>query len=372
MLTITTGTDGVMLDIQPLYNTVINALQTGNLSPIDWEYAVTPCGVPDLDAMYKDLHVDAVDAYYDAENHLITTEAAGQTFDLDFAKQRLAEAEPGSTFGVQIKTVEPAMTAEALNSQMFGQRLAEQKGPYYAGNTAKATNLRLACEAINGTILNPGEIFSFNGVVGERTKEKGYQAATIYLSGDKTGSDYGGGVCQVASVLYYTTLHLEVKQVERTPHVFTVSYVPLGMDAGIYWDSKQDYRFQNTLNHPIKIQARCDGSNVITTIWGVKENDNYIKMTYQVLENYEPEYVEVLDESKPEGYRQQVETPLAGCKVHAYRTVYDANGKVLEKTTIYSNYRKRDEKWIVGPGGEKVPEEPPMDEGDVSADPLTP
>jgi len=371
ILTVTTGTDGVMLDIQPLYNTVITALQAGDLQPIDWEYTVTPCGVPDLDAMFKDLHTDAVDAYYDAENHVITAEAAGQTFDLALAKERLAETEPGGSFGIRIETVEPAMTAEGLNSQMFGQRLAEQKGPYYAGNTAKATNLRLACEAINGTILNPGEIFSFNGVVGERTKEKGYQAATIYLSGDKTGSDYGGGVCQVASVLYYTTLHLEVKQIERTPHVFTVSYVPLGMDAGIYWDSKQDYRFQNTLNHPIKIQARCDGSNVITTIWGIKENDNYVKMTYQILETYEPELVEKLDETKPEGYRQQTETPMKGYRVHAYRTLYDASGKVLEKTTIYSTYRKRDDTWIVGPGGQ-TPEEPPMDEGDVPTDPMLP
>ena len=371
IMTVTTGTDGVMLDIQPLYNAVLTALQTGDLTPIDWEYTVTSCSVPDLDALYKELHTDAVDAYYDAENHVITTEVPGQTFDLDLAKERLAACEPGGSFGIRMEVVEPAATYESVNSEMFGQRLAEQKGAYYAGNTGKATNLRLACEAINGTILNPGEIFSFNGVVGERTPEKGYQKATIYLSGDSTGSDYGGGVCQVASVLYYTTLHLDIKQVERTPHVFTVSYVPLGMDAGIYWDSKQDYRFQNTLNYPIKIQARCDGSNVITTIWGVKENDNYVKMTYQILETYEPELVEILDESKPEGYREQQETPVKGYKVHAYRTVYDASGKVLEKTTIYSNYRKRDDKWIVGPGGQ-TPEEPPLDEGDISGDPTLP
>lgn len=371
LMTVTVGSDGRTLDIQPLYDAVLTALKSGNLSPISWEYTVEPCGLPDLEAMHKNIHVDATDAYYDAENRVFVEETAGVTFDLALAKERLAAAEPGSSFGIKVEEVLPAVTKDQLNSEMFGTRLAEQKGPYYAGNTAKATNLKLACEAINGTILNPGDIFSFNGVVGERTKEKGYQPATVYLSGDKTGSDYGGGVCQVASVLYYTTLHLEVKQIERTPHVFTVSYVPLGMDAGIYWDSKQDYRFQNTLNHPIKIQARCDGSNVVITIWGVKENDNYVKMTYQILETYEPELVEILDEDKPEGYRVQTETPVKGYKVHAYRTVYDANGKVLEKTTIYSNYRKRDDTWIVGPGGQTIPdeEEPPV-EGDVSADPF--
>lgn len=350
-LTVTMGTDGRMLDLQSLYNAVITALQDGDLSPLSWDYSVQLCSVPDLDALYENLHVDPVDAYYDSEARQIVDGVPGISFDLDGARETLLAAQPGENFVITLEEVQPEVTTESLTAEMFGDMLASKSGPYQAYLTNRTNNLVLACEAINGTILNPGDVFSFNEVVGERTKERGYLPATVYVSDSETAPDYGGGVCQVASVIYYTTLHLDVKQVERHPHVFTVTYVPYGMDAGIYWSGNQDYKFENTLSHPIKLQAVADGSKVIITVWGVKENDNYVEMTYQVLSTSQPEVVEVLDESKPYGYREKTENPQSGCSVVAIRTSYDGDGNVLDTSKVYSTYKKKDERWVVGPGG---------------------
>lgn len=354
-LVVTMGTDGQILDVQSLYDTVLRSLEAGDLSPIVWDYTTQLCGIPDLDTLFSDIHVEPVDAYYDAEARAIVDGKPGISFDLDAAKSHMNSTPPGESFEIPIGEVPPAITAESLNAEMFGDKLESRSGPYQAYLTNRTNNLILACEAINGTILNPGDVFSFNEVVGERTKERGYLPATVYVSSSETGSDYGGGVCQVASVIYYTTLHLNLKQVERHPHVFTVTYVPYGMDAGIYWSGNQDYKFENTLSHPIKLQAVADGSSVVITIWGVKESDNYVKMTYQVLETYAPEVVEVVDETKPYDYRQQTEKPQQGCKVVAVRTEYDADGNVVSTSSVYSTYKKKDERWVVG--APSVPEE---------------
>src|SRR5699024_10646494 len=130
-------------------------------------------------------------------------------------------------------------------------------------------NLDLACKAINGTILNPGEIFSFNDVVGERTAAKGYLPATVYVTGGASAEELGGGVCQVASSIYYCSLFLNLEQVHREPHMYAVTYVDYGMDATVYWGSI-DYQFRNTLDYPIKIQANIDGGTVNITFWGAE------------------------------------------------------------------------------------------------------
>jgi len=93
------------------------------------------------------------------------------------------------------------------------------------------------------------------------------------------------------------------------------------------------------------------------TFWGVKENDNTVKMEYAVLETYDWEEVEEVDEEKEPGYREQVATPYTGYKVEAYKTVYDKDGNVIKRETIHSLYNKRDKKFIVGPSEE----EPPVD-----------
>jgi vancomycin resistance protein YoaR len=130
----------------------------------------------------------------------------------------------------------------------------------YSGNADRETNLKLACKEINGTVLNPGDTFSFNKVVGTRTAEKGYKNAHIF-SGNSVISGIGGGICQVASTVFNAALLANFEFTERSQHSQRVAYVPLGRDAAIYWGSK-DLKFTNTSDYKIKILASAGGGVV--------------------------------------------------------------------------------------------------------------
>lgn len=123
----------------------------------------------------------------------------------------------------------------------------------YVNNKDRTTNLRIASKAIDGTVLAPGETFSFNKVVGQRTAKKGYKKAHIFNGPNNVTMGIGGGVCQVASTIFNTVLLSNLSIVERHQHSQRVSYVPLGRDAAIYWPT-QDLQFKNNTNYPIKIK----------------------------------------------------------------------------------------------------------------------
>lgn len=131
---------------------------------------------------------------------------------------------------------------------------------YDSSNTNRSTNLRLACNAINGTILSNGSTFSFNGIVGERTAAKGYKEAIIYEGGQEVGG-IGGGICQVATTLFNAALKANFQIVERHQHSLTVHYVPLGYDAAIAWGSK-NLRFKNNSGVSIKVQTVASGGTL--------------------------------------------------------------------------------------------------------------
>lgn len=363
---ITRGQEGRELDTEGLYEAVCLAFETGNFTPLTWDYEVLPYEDIDLSALHETLESQIHDAEYDPETHTIQEGVSGYSFDLAAAETRLDRANPGESFTVPLLEAAPAVDADTLNHQMFGTKL-ESRSSVYVNNPKRTENLRLACEAINGTILNPGEVFSFNDVVGERTAEKGYQPATIYADGGASVEDLGGGVCQVASTIYYTTLYMDLEQVQRAPHMYQVTYVPAGMDATVYFDSKLDYQFRNNREHPMKIQANIDGGKVNITFWGVKENDNYVEMSSKVISTFTEEPQEKVDETKPVGYRQVTQGAYTGAKVEAYQKVYDGDGNLLESRTIYSTYNARPQITVVGPT-----EAPPPEVPDTPATPDTP
>lgn len=125
-------------------------------------------------------------------------------------------------------------------------------------------NIALACKAINGRVVYPGKIFSFNETVGPRTKKKGYKPATIFVNGRKT-TGTGGGVCQVSSTLYNAVLRAKLTVVERRRHSLPVKYVPAGKDAAVSY-GKADFKFKNNRQNPIKIYAKVEGRWVKVTI----------------------------------------------------------------------------------------------------------
>ena len=366
-ITVQVGYPDRQLDTEGLYEAVYNAFMNSDFTTLTWDYQETPCELVDLTPYYEQYCTEVQNAEYDEETHTISEEVPGYGFDLEAAQQQLATAEPGSTVVIQMEDIEPEVTKLDLSSEMFGTAL-HKVSTKYAVNSNRTNNLDLACKAINGTILNPGEIFSFNDVVGERTAAKGYLPATVFVTGGASESELGGGVCQVASSIYYCSLFLNLEQVHREPHMYVVDYVDFGMDATVYWGSI-DYQFKNTLDYPIKIQANIDGGTVNITFWGPEELDFVVETSYDILETYPWTTVEQVDETKPVGYRERTVSPYTGYKVVAYITVKDLDGNVLESREVYSTYRKRDQVYVVGPA-EEVPD--PDDPTTDPDDPLNP
>ena len=121
----------------------------------------------------------------------------------------------------------------------------------------RAKNLRLAAEAINGYVIEPGATFSFNEVVGDTTAERGYkEAPVLYSSG--LGSSDGGGICQVSTALYIAAVKADLEIVERHPHSVPSDYAPIGLDATIVYGSR-DLRIKNNTDFPITIYAKAVG-----------------------------------------------------------------------------------------------------------------
>lgn len=158
----------------------------------------------------------------------------------------------------------------------------------------RSVNVALACEALDGLVLEPGDEFSFNETVGERTAEKGYVAASVYGSGS---GEVGGGIGQVASLLYCAALKLDLEQLERAANTYAVDYVPVGFDAAVYW-GVTDYRFRNTLGHALELRAAVEDGSVTVSLWGSPEDAVSIELQSVMRdENIVETFQQFLDEN---------------------------------------------------------------------------
>ena len=163
-----------------------------------------------------------------------------------------------------------------MNANLFKDTLGSYSSSAAGGTSGRIHNVGLTASICNGQIVLPGETFSFNGVVGDTTAEKGYQEAAGYQDG-KVVQVLGGGECQVSSTLFSAILYTDLDVLERANHSMPVHYVPSGMDATVFWDSP-DFKFENNHKYPVKIVMNMDSSDTLTVkILGTKENDYTIE-----------------------------------------------------------------------------------------------
>lgn len=272
-ITITAGSPAISLDTDALYEAVLARFSEGDFSDLAFSYETEPCESVDLQQYYDKYCKDMTDAYYDEEAKELVPEVNGYGFDLPYYTQQLAMAKAGEVITIQMEDLVPEVTLEALEKEYFSDVLASYDSPHTA-NASRTKNLELACKAIDGTILNPGDEFSFNKIVGERTKEKGYLSAIVYTDGGKSESQEGGGICQVASTIYTCTLLADLEVTERSPHMYLVTYVEPGMDATIYWGSL-DFKFKNSTEKPLRVDASVSGGYVHIKLVGTAQEKDY-------------------------------------------------------------------------------------------------
>ena len=331
---VTIGTTGVSLDVDSLTEAVVTAVQEQNFEPITFGYTESAYPALDLSKIYNEVHNDVADAYYDAEKHEIVEEQIGYGFDLAAANQRIAMAKDGDVLRIDMEEVEPKETKAHLEEIYFADVLGSCETGGLGGYN-RANNITKACEAIDGTVLAPGEVFSYNKTTGERTAEKGYLQAGAYVQG-KSVSEYGGGVCQVSSTIYYACLMANLEITVRSEHMYTVSYVPMGMDATVNWGT-QDFQFKNNTEYPVRIECKVENGQCKVRLLGTKTDDTSVEMTYEIL-NTIPYTTTVT--TNPSEVNNVGRT---GYYVVTYRHILDKDGnEISKKLEAYSYYMKSD------------------------------
>ena len=342
-LTINLGVPEYGLDIDVLYQQVMTTYSQNKFETEGYCSMISPDPI-DIESIHKQHYVAPVNATFDAELKEIVEGKNGYGFDLNTAKKKISEAKDGSTIEIALQELTPEITAEKLKTMLYRDTLAS----YTASADSESnrdTNLRLACEAVNGTILYPGDVFSYNETLGRRTADKGYKPGPMYV-GNETKMGLGGGICQVSSAIYYCAMLSDMEILVRKNHGFASSYVPLGMDAAISWGSL-DFRFQNTSDYPIRIEATADGGDTTIVFYGTDLKDYYVKIEYEVLDtnSYNLSY-KTYPANNAEGYKNgdYVVEPYTGYDVKTYRCKYskETNALLSRDFEASSKYRKRD------------------------------
>ena len=316
-LSLVKGAGGVELDADGLCTAIENALRAGAES-LRFETLRQEPAAPDFQALHDRLHVEPVDAYY-TDDFDVVPEVVGCDFDVNEARRAWDAAAIGETAQVPLKITSPDYTERELRSYLYRDCLGQQT-TYYTWSTAeRINNIEIAASRLDGMILLPGQVFSYNEAVGQRTWEAGFRVAQAYSDGQVVEA-LGGGICQVSSTLYAATMYARLATVSRTNHYFKVSYIDYGLDATVSW-GQPDFKFRNSRDYPVKIAAftNPDDESLHIEIWGTDVDGCSVKLRHSAAEVYDEEYPEV----------------LIGYSIATYGDVYDADGNYLD--TIRQN-----------------------------------
>ena len=274
-LIITAGTEGNVVDVDATMTSIKESIS--NLSCKDNAIEITvKTQTPDpidIEKIHNEIYKEPVNAYYTQNPFTVYPSENGLDFNisLDEAKN-IINSEQKSEYIIPIKTLYPSVTTNMIGTEAFPDLLSTFSTNYSVRDKDRTTNLTLAANKINGTVLMPGETFSYNTVVGARTIAAGYKEAPIYLSGQVVDG-LGGGICQITSTLYNAVVYANLEIVERTNHQFVPSYVTASRDATVVYGSI-DFKFKNNRNYPIKITCSVSGGVANFKIFGLKQDDD--------------------------------------------------------------------------------------------------
>ena len=245
----------------------------------------------------------------------------------------------GGELPITRREVDPPLTAAELAKQFGKISTATTDASFSTSN--RLVNIRTACKTITGTAVQPGETFSFNGTLGERTTKKGYKPAGALENGMHT-QQIGGGICQVSTTLFNAIAKADLQVVERSPHSIPSVYVDLGKDAAVSWPN-QDFKFKNTSLYPIYIVASLSKDKKVTfSIYGkLLDSGVTIKVVSKKTSTTNPGPDQIItDPTLAPGEQVVVESARKGYTADTYRVYYDANGVEIRRQRLFkSGYR---------------------------------
>lgn len=317
-LIITRGKSGNVVDVTPSIENIKNKIQdlTYASSKIELVTVSKDPDAIDIDKIHNEIYKEPVNAYYTTNPYVVYPHENGVDFNISVDEAKAMLNEVKDEYEIPLKYTAPSVTTNMIGTEAFPDLLAKFSTNYNARDTDRTTNLRLAAEKINGTVLMPGETFSYNTVVGERTIAAGYKEAAMYQNGEVVDG-LGGGICQISTTLYNAVLYSNLEIVERRNHQFVPSYAKAGRDATVVYGSI-DFKFKNTRNYPVKILCTVSGGVAKCEIYGLKENPDYdVEITSRV-----------------------TETTATSIKSETYKTVRQ-NGQVISSERINKDTYKR-------------------------------
>lgn len=229
--------------------------------------------------IYNKVKREPKDAYIDKTTTPAKSvpEIVGLDIDFNLLKETLEDdssKEEGKVIEIPLEIIEPNVKLEDLDKELYKDKIAGYTTYFDASQYARANNLRIALEYLNGKVIMPGEIFSYNDAIGDTTAAKGYLPAATFKGGT-TVNEMGGGICQTTSTLYNVVLMANLEVVERHQHGLPVGYVQPSRDATVY-SPYLDFKFKNTRSNPIKIVTSYSSSgNLNISLYGIKEKEEY-------------------------------------------------------------------------------------------------
>lgn len=236
---------------------------------------------------------------------------------------------------IVVDKVYPSISDEDL--KVMGE-LSTYTTWYNNGEVDRTHNLVMAASAINGQVVQPGKIFSFNKTVGARTFETGYRDAMVIVSG-KFEPGVGGGICQVSSTLYNAVLLADLEVVERHNHALAVAYIPVGLDATVAY-GLQDFQFQNNTGHPIYIRATTGSGKLTVNLYGHLSNKKRIELS-SVIDKVIPfEEIRQEDSNLNPGEEKIDHKGFPGYVARSFKLVYDESGQVAKRIQLATDYYK--------------------------------
>ena len=328
-------------------------------NPVNYEtsYSVSIDGVSDKVHAILDPLIEKYSTVKDAEigefnpdtkEFTITPEETGMTIDIDGAIEKVNElfANKEYTGSVVVPSIvkEPEITTEKIkaNFGLIGEHVTKA-----SDNSNRNNNLNQACKKINGTILKPGEEFSFNKTVGQRTTANGFKEATVIMGGQYE-QGLGGGVCQVSGTLYDAVLKSDLKISERHPHAWPSDYVLEGLDATVDWPSL-DFKFKNNTDYQIIIVMWFESKDrtVHAQIYGKRlpDEQTIVLRSECVGSTAAGKTVYEEDKTMAVGKTKVVRQAHKGLTIKTYKIWQDKDGKEVKRdfitTTTYGSYGKK-------------------------------
>lgn len=300
-------------------------------------------------------------------------------FDLSQKQFIIAEREPGAVMNLEasLGSIRQALENEgifsrvpiamdAITSGMTASELGANLGKVsegrtyaYANNPPRDENIRLICKMLNGLVLQPGETFSFNGYIGERTAAKGFQEAGGIRDGVLI-QELGGGICQPNTTLCHAVVKADLEIVERHPHSWPSSYAPIGLDATVTWGGA-DFKFKNSTEYPVAIVAWYSKPAIVVQIYGrLLEPGVSISLTSRhdgYLDIKDP--IEEFDETLEPGEVVVEREEHVGQLATAFK-VWSKDGKVIKREVLFTS-RYRSIQGIIKYGPEPTPTPEPTE-----------